>query len=121
MQDPSATGHDCSSDLHAAGEKGLLVKDALVVLHQVVQLVCQLQGQGLQGGRLCAVHHQTGRGLIQGRLKCITKNITYTKKDSKVMSMMQTLLTWQPLGTRSKLEDLNNSKSSFSFTSVQLI
>jgi len=33
--------------LHAAGEEGLLVEDALIVFNQVVQLVGQLEGQGL--------------------------------------------------------------------------
>lgn len=55
---PPPKGNPSPSHLHAAGEKGLLVQDALIVLHQVVQFVCQLEGQGLQGGWLCAVHHQ---------------------------------------------------------------
>lgn len=81
--------HIIPTDLHAAGEKGLLVKDAFIVLHQVVELVSQLQRQGLQGGWLCAVHHQAGRGLIQRCLKRVT--IPYVKN-------CNTLLLWSALG-----------------------
>lgn len=34
--------------LHSAGEKGLLVQDTLIVLHQVIELICQLQRERLQ-------------------------------------------------------------------------
>ena len=46
----------------------LEVKDALVILHQATQLLCQLQGHVLQGGGLCAVHHHRLGGLVQGCL-----------------------------------------------------
>lgn len=44
------------------------VEDALVVLHQAAQFLCQLQSHVLQGGGLCAVHHHRLCGLVQGRL-----------------------------------------------------
>lgn len=55
--------------LHATGEEWLLVKDTFIVLHQVIQFVSQLQGEGLEGRRLSTVHHQTRTGLIQGGLQ----------------------------------------------------
>jgi len=36
-----------TTTLHATGEEGFLVEDALIVFNQVVQLVGQLEGQGL--------------------------------------------------------------------------
>lgn len=44
------------------------VEDALVVLHEAAQFLSQLQSHVLQGRGLCAVHHHSLCGLVQGGL-----------------------------------------------------
>ena len=41
------------------------VKDALIVLHQAAEFLCQLQSHVLQRGGLCAVHYHGLCGLVQ--------------------------------------------------------
>lgn len=57
----------------------LCLEHALVVVHQAVDLVGELQGEGLQPAGLAAVHHHGVGGVVQGSLESQENRAPITK------------------------------------------